>query len=119
MRAMVASRLPRWLLFFFALLLVGGQQAALAHMIGHVADLGSAQHEVVAQQGDDEHGAALTLSHSCTTCIALDTFAAPLPTLPPLALGEAACAVPPAPTFSGPDTCPPRPYAARAPPAPL
>lgn len=117
MRAMVASRLPRWLLFVFALLLLGGQQAAFAHMASHLG--GGVATQAVAHQGDDEHGAALTLSHVCTTCVVLDGFAAPLPTLPPLALGDAACTVPPAPTFAGPDTCPPRPYAARAPPAPL
>lgn len=109
-------KLPRLLILALALLLVGGQQAALAHMVGHVADLGSAQAEVVAQQGDDEHGAALTLSHSCTTCIALDTFSAPPPALPRLAFAEGATAVPPAPTFAAPRAAPPRPYAARAPP---
>ena len=112
-------KLPRLLIFALALLLVGGQQAALAHMIGHVADLGAAQAQVVAQQGDNEHGAALTLSHVCTTCIALDAFSAPPPVLPRLAFAEGVAAVPLAPTFSAPASPPPRRYAARAPPAPL
>jgi hypothetical protein len=117
MPAMHALRLPRWLTLVLALLLLGGQQAALAHMAGHIA--GGAGTQVVAGQGDDEHGAALTLSHVCTTCIALDSFAAPLPALPQIALVETACGVAPAPTFSAPTLCPPRPYAARAPPLPL
>jgi len=117
MRAMVASRLPRWLLFVFALLLLGGQQAAFAHMASHLG--GGVATQAMAHQGDDEHGAALTLSHVCTTCVVLDSFSAPLPTLPPLALGEAACTVPPAPTFTAPCLSPPRRYSARAPPVPL
>lgn len=117
MPAMRALRLHRWLTFALALLLLGGQQAALAHMASHLA--GSAAAQTVADQGDDEHGAALTLSHVCTTCAVLDSYAAPLPVLPPLALAEAAYAVAPAPTFSAPALCPPRRYAARAPPLTL
>ncbi|MBU1645381.1 MAG: DUF2946 family protein [Gammaproteobacteria bacterium] len=114
-------KLPRLLILAFALLLVGGQQAALAHMIGHVADYGShgeAAHSV-ATEGDADHGAALTLSHVCTTCLTLDTFSAPLPALPPLAFAAGTAAVPPAPTFLAHVAPPPRPYSARAPPAPL
>jgi hypothetical protein len=114
---MVASRLPRWLPFVFALLLLGGQQAAFAHMVAHLG--GGAANQAVAHGGDDEHGAALGLSHVCTTCVALDSFAAPLPALHGLAVAAGAYGVPPAPTFSDHDTCPPRPYAARAPPQPL
>ena len=112
-------KLPRLLIFALALLFLGGQQAALAHLIGHVADLGAAQAQVVAQQGDDEHGAALTLSHVCTTCIALDAFSAPPPSLPRLAFAAGVVAVSPAPTLPAPAAFPPRRYAARAPPAPL
>lgn len=57
-----------------ALLLVIAQQAALAHMIGHT---GAAKVSAI-HQDEDGHGAALTLSHVCTTCIAftaLDAFA--------------------------------------------
>jgi hypothetical protein len=112
-------RLPRQLLFVLAMLLVGGQQAALAHMVGHVADFGDAAAAVVAQQGDGEHGAALSLSHTCTTCIALDAFAAPPPMLPRLAFAAGADAVPPAPTLAARLRAPPRRYAARAPPVSL
>jgi hypothetical protein len=112
-------KFSRLLLVALSLLFVGGQQAALAHLIGHVADLGNASAQVVAQQGDDEHGAALTLSHVCTTCIALDSFAAPLPALPRISFADGALAVPPAPTFSAFVVAPPRRYAARAPPTSL
>jgi hypothetical protein len=116
---MRALRLPRLLLLVLALLLVGGQQAALAHMLGHAMGETAAASQAIAQQGDDEHGSALTLSHVCTACLALDTFAAPLPSLPRLAIAAGAAAVPPAPTFVAPATAPPRRYAARAPPVPL
>lgn len=111
-------KLPRMLVLAFALLLVGGQQSALAHMLGHaMGEAAATSQVVVAQHGDDDHGAALTLSHVCTTCLALDTFAAPLPVLPRLAFAGGVAAVPPAPTFSTPAIAPLRRYAARAPPA--
>ncbi|GAB2181314.1 hypothetical protein DLREEDagrD3_15370 [Denitratisoma sp. agr-D3] len=70
------KRLPRpFIALLAALLLVLAQQAALAHMIGHT---GAAAQSAI-QQNEDGHGAALSLSHACTTCIAfsaLDSFAA-------------------------------------------
>ena len=54
-----------------ALLLLGSQQAALAHLIGHLG----ATTESVAKQEDSSHGAVLTLSHVCTTCIAFAALA--------------------------------------------
>lgn len=55
---------------FFALLLtlllLGSQQAAFAHLIGHLG----ATTESIAHQEDSGHGAAFALSHVCTTCIA-------------------------------------------------
>ena len=54
-----------------ALLLLGSQQAAFAHLISHLA----ATTESVATQEDNGHGAALTLSHVCTTCIAFTALA--------------------------------------------
>jgi hypothetical protein len=116
---MRALRLSRWLVLAFALLLLGGQQAALAHLIGHIGDAGSTSAAVVAQQGDDEHGTALNLAHVCTTCIALDHFEAPPVSSAPLAFAGGSIAAPPAPTFSEIPATPPRRYAARAPPAPL
>jgi hypothetical protein len=119
MRAMVASRLPRWLLFVFALLLLGGQQAAFAHMLGHaLGEVAHASHNRM-QSGDEEHGAALSLSHVCTTCIALDAFAAIPPGPARLAFAGSTAAVAPAPTYSTCLAARSRPYAARAPPLTL
>ncbi|MCX7155988.1 MAG: hypothetical protein NTW45_06045 [Rhodocyclales bacterium] len=85
-----------------SLLLVSGQQAALAHMLGHAAGPSAVQ---LAQEEDAEHGATLTLSHVCTTCIAFAgvDVAPPAPVLPFATaagrLAAPAVAVPPAPTF--------------------
>jgi len=85
-----------------SLLLVSGQQAALAHMLGHASGAASVQ---VAQEEDAEHGVALALSHVCTTCIAFADAGAgpPAPVLPAaMAVGRMAvpdAAVPPAPTL--------------------
>jgi hypothetical protein len=73
-----------------SLLLIGSQQAALAHMLGHAVAPAAAHATTEVVQGEDpEHGAALVLSHVCTTCIA---FAGA--DLAP------AVAVPPAPTLA-------------------
>ncbi|HEY3431774.1 MAG TPA: hypothetical protein VGK09_04420 [Rhodocyclaceae bacterium] len=53
-----------------ALLLVFAQQTALAHMIGHTG--AAAQSSI--QQNEDNHGAALGLSHTCTTCLAFSAL---------------------------------------------
>lgn len=53
-----------------ALLLVFAQQAALAHMIGHT---GAATQSSI-QQNEDNHGAALGLFHTCTTCLAFSAL---------------------------------------------
>lgn len=100
---------------FFALLLLGAQQAAFAHLIGHLG----ATAQVMAQPDDDGHGEALTLSHVCTTCVGLSALdGAPPPVLPVLAAAAGTYALPTAPavavgaaSFS--------PYLARAPPAVL
>lgn len=122
MRAMPLLRLPRLLVLAFALLLLGGQQAALAHMLGHALGELSQTREAGRnglESGDEEHGAALSLSHVCTTCIALDAFSA----LPPHVLrpdfAGSAVAVVPAPTFSVVLPTLLRRYAARAPPLTL
>lgn len=60
-----------------ALLLVFAQQGALAHMIGH-SGVGGESH---LQQGENNHGAALSLSHICTTCVAFAALDAYLPTV--------------------------------------
>lgn len=57
----------------FSLLLIGSQQAALAHMIGHLGG----QAETAVHQEESGHGAALSLSHTCTTCIAFAALDGP------------------------------------------
>lgn len=74
-----------------SLLLVFAQQAAVAHMIGHGLGHRGVEAQNSIKQGEGNHGAALTLSHVCTTCIAfsaLDAFvpSVDLPTLPTLAV---------------------------------
>lgn len=104
---------PRRQFLLFAWLLVhllGGQQLALAHMVGH---LGERLHDPSAQvhtadDGDEERGAAHSLSHVCTTCascLGFDLIAAVDGGLrsPAMAkLAPCAVAVPLAPTFRQP-----------------
>ncbi|MDA8256250.1 MAG: hypothetical protein M0Z99_11545 [Betaproteobacteria bacterium] len=96
-----------FLVLLLSLLLLGSQQAALAHMLGHAVAPAAAQAATEVAQGQDaEHGAALVLSHVCTTCISFAgaDLAPPAPVLPvafaannPAAV---AVAVTPAPTFA-------------------
>jgi len=92
-----------FLALLLSLLLVGSQQAALAHMLGHAAAPAAIE---IAQGEDAEHGAVLVLSHVCTTCIAFaGADAAPAPSISPLAMSAnqttaPAVAVPPAPTLA-------------------
>lgn len=92
-----------FLALLLSLLLVGGQQAALAHMLGHVLVPATVQ---VVDANEADHGAALSLSHTCTTCIAFAgaDLAPPAALAPPaLAAGNTAAlaiAVPPAPTLA-------------------
>jgi hypothetical protein len=90
--------------------LLAGQQLALAHMVGH---LGESLHNHSAQvhaadDGDEERGAAHSLSHVCTTCVSCLGFDAIAGTeIRPRAdfgariVGDAV-AIPPAPTFRKP-----------------
>lgn len=95
-----------FLALLLSLLLLGSQQAALAHMLGHAAAPAAAQAATVAQGEDAEHGAALVLSHVCTTCIAFAgaDLVPPAPVLPVAFAANntaaVAVAVPPAPTFA-------------------
>ena len=111
------SRLHPLIALLCALLLLGAQQAAYAHFIGHIGN----QAETVAQEGGDaDHGAASSLSHVCTTCA---SFAA-LDAAPPVvaaavpAAAATAAALPSLPPAVAPAD-PALPYAARAPPAVL
>lgn len=99
------------LLVWLLVQLLAGQQLALAHMVGHVGESlheHSAQLYAAAADGDEERGAAHSLSHLCTTCVSclgfdamgVADFRVPLP----LGLRDAgiAGAVPPAPIFKQP-----------------
>jgi hypothetical protein len=112
------TRLRPIVAVLLSLLLLGAQQVAFAHMIGHV---GSASAAVTTVDRDDEgHGEALTLSHVCTTCVSASGLASAVP-----------FGVPPGLTFDGVFDAPmvataltvalasPRCYLARAPPAVL
>lgn len=109
-------RLPRQItLTLCAVFLLGAQQAAYTHLIGHLGLAGQA----LAQPADAaDHAAALSLSHLCTSCLAISALAAgaPLPAaLPLVATAIAGISVDfeirqhPIPTAL--------PYAARAPPS--
>ncbi|HTY99026.1 MAG TPA: hypothetical protein VMB75_04290 [Rhodocyclaceae bacterium] len=82
-------RRPRLLLVLtLVALLLGAQQAALIHLIGH---LGEAMHAGMVPDADQEtdvdHGGPSGLPHRCNTCLA---FAAVAATAPPLALAPMA-----------------------------
>ncbi len=88
--------------------LLAGQQLALAHMVGHAGDslhVHSVQMHPAVDDGDEERGAAHSLSHICTTCVsclgfdvmAVADFRPPLPFL--VRDVGVFSAVPPAPTF--------------------
>ena len=95
-------RLHPLIALFLALLLVGSQQVAIAHMLGHAAAPGPLP---IAQTEDADHGTALALSHVCTTCIAFaGADAAPPASIlaPAPAAGQPrapAVGVPPPPTL--------------------
>lgn len=59
-----------------AVFLLGAQQAAYAHFLGH---LGIAAETTASDGGDNEHGAATTLSHVCTTCAAFSALGGAAP----------------------------------------
>jgi len=70
-------RRPRQLILTLcALFLLGAQQAAFAHLIGHLGLGGQA----IAQPADAAaHAAALNLSHLCASCLAIGALAAGAP----------------------------------------
>jgi len=98
-----------------ALFLLGAQQAAYAHFVGH---LGIAAEIEAKDGGDSEHGTATTLSHVCTTCAAFTALDAPLRPTPPgfLAAPAVSVAYGQAAVRRWTATAAP-PYGARAPPA--
>ncbi|MFA6313643.1 MAG: hypothetical protein WCV99_15890 [Sterolibacterium sp.] len=111
-------RLPRQIvLTLCALFLLGAQQAAYTHLIGHLGHRGVA--EQIQAQPDDaaDHAAALSLSHLCTSCLAISALAAGAP--PPalfLAVVVAIDGISPAGEVHRLPLPTAPPYAARAPP---
>jgi hypothetical protein len=100
-----------------ALLFLAAQQAAFAHMIGHIGAAGVP----TVVEGDTGHGAVDGLADVCVTCVALAalTGGAPLPAAPAAPCVAAAIAEPLPPALP---VCPgaaASPYLARAPPAVL
>lgn len=111
-------RVRRFLPVLLSLLLLGAQQVALAHMIGHI---GPASGSITTLHEEDVgHGEALTLSHVCTTCVSAAGFAAaaPLGVSPQLTF-DAAVEAPSLVARSEVSAAATLPYLARAPPAVL
>ncbi|MBK6676979.1 MAG: hypothetical protein IPG52_09175 [Rhodocyclaceae bacterium] len=111
-------RLRPVLAVLLSLLLVGAQQAAFAHMIGHIgtADIGVASLD----PGDDRHGEALALSDVCTTCVGASGIASAVPFgVPPRLTFDGVVETPIAVTQLAVAVAVPLRYLARAPPAVL
>ena len=108
-------RLPHQIILTLcALFLLGAQQAAYFHLIGHLGPVGPA----VAQPADAAGDAvALSLSHLCTSCLAISAVAvgAPLPVSLP-AIVAAISGLPDRQELLGLPVSTAPPYAARAPP---
>lgn len=112
------TRLRPLVAVLLSLLLLGAQQAAFAHMIGHIGAVGAA---VTTVDGDDEgHGEALTLSHVCTTCVSASGLASAAPLgVPPRLAFDGVFDAPMVATALTVALASPRCYLARAPPAAL
>lgn len=112
-------RLRPLIAVLLSLLLLGAQQAAFAHMVGHIGAAGSVA--VVDHDRDAGHSTAESLSHVCTTCVALAALTGgALPSAPVAPLGAAAVDAAPLPPLL--PACPGAAfslYRARAPPAVL
>jgi len=108
-------RLTRQLILTLcALFLIGAQQAALSHLIGHLGVTATASAQPADAAGD---AIALSLSHLCTGCLAISALAAaaPLSVLLP-ALAAADSGLSDGLKLSGLPISTAPPYAARAPP---
>jgi hypothetical protein len=112
------TRLRPFVAVLLSLLLLGAQEVAFAHMIGHIGAGGVA---VVTVEGDDEgHGEALTLSHVCTTCVSASGLASAAPFgVPPGLTFDAVVEAPMAVTDFAVAVAVPLRYLARAPPVVL
>lgn len=109
-------RMRPFIAVLLSLLLLGAQQVAFAHMIGHIGSVGVA---VTTVDGDDEgHGEALTLSHVCTTCVSASGLASAAPFgVPPGLTFDAVVAAPMVVTDFAVAVAVALHYFARAPPA--
>ena len=112
------TRLRPFIAVLLSLLLLGAQQVAFAHMIGHVGSVGPAVTTV--DGGDEGHGEALALSHVGTTCVSASGLASAAPFgVPPGLTFEGAVAAPMAVSDHSVAVAAPLRYLARAPPAVL
>ncbi|HZV55039.1 MAG TPA: hypothetical protein VFF82_08870 [Rhodocyclaceae bacterium] len=111
------TRLRPLVAVLLSLLLLGAQEAAFAHMIGHIGHVSAA---AVTVHGDEGHGEALSLSHVCTTCVSASAlFAAAPPGVPPSLTFAGAADTPASTAAAAFDAPAPLAYLARAPPAVL
>lgn len=112
-------RLKPFLAVLLSLLLLGAQQAAFAHLIGHLgASGGPAAAEVAALDRDDaNHGEARTLADACTACVSASAIASAAPFgVPPQLTFVGGVETPPAAAPLARVAAAPLPYLARAPP---
>ena len=108
-------RLPRQIILTLcALFLLGAQQMAFSHLIGHLGLAATAAAQPADAAGD---AVALSLSHLCTSCLAISALAAgaPLPVSLP-AVVAAITGLPDSLELLGLPVSTAPPYAARAPP---
>jgi hypothetical protein len=109
-------RFRPFLAILLALLLLGAQQAAFAHLISHL----HAPTATIEHCGDgSHHGDHDSLTHVCSTCLAFAALVGgALPSAPAALLGAADLAAPPlSPLLPAVAAAPFRHYRARAPPA--
>ena len=112
------TRLRPFIALLLSLLLLGAQQVAFAHMIGHIGSVGAAVTTV--DGGDEGHGEALTLSHVCTTCVSASGLAAAAPFgASPRLTFDGTFVAPALATIHAVAVAAPHRYLARAPPAVL
>jgi hypothetical protein len=112
------TRLRPLVSVLLSLLLLGAQQVAFAHMIGHIGPAAAAVS--TAHQGDDGHGEALTLSHVCTACVSASGLVIAAPSaVPPRLTFDGAFAAPISATICAVAVIAPHHYLARAPPSVL
>lgn len=111
-------RLRPLIAVILSLPLLGAQQAAFAHMIGHI---GGASAAVTTVDHDEQgHGEALNLSHVCTTCVSAAGLAAGAPLgVPPRLTFDGTFAAPATATSKDFAATVVRRYLARAPPTAL